>query len=344
MTAVVPRPGTVTIKGACPHDCPDTCALVLTVEDGRLTKVRGDDDHPFTRGGLCVKVTDYHRHVYDPERVLYPMRRTGPKGSGAFARITWDEALAEIRDRFTSITAEYGSEAILPYSYLGQQGVLNGMTVGDAFFNAIGSTVTERTFCDGGAISAYIYTLGPTAAYDPESIVHARYIVLWAINTLSNNLHHWPFIEEAQRNGAKVVVIDPRRHRTAKKADWHLPIKPGTDGALALALANVMVTEDLVDAGYVADHVHGYEAYAEHVRQYTPSGRPPRPASTPRTSAPWPASSPPPSRRWSASGWRSSGCRVAATPCGPSLRCRRWRARSVTSVAACCRCRSGRSR
>ncbi len=270
MTVIDPRPSVVTVKGACPHDCPDTCTMVLTIEDGRLTKVRGDDDHPFTRGGLCVKVTDYQRHVYDPNRVLHPMRRTGPKGSGEFTPITWDEALSEISSRFRSVIAEHGAQAILPYSYLGQEGVLNGLTVGDPFFNQMGSSVTERTFCDGGAISAYFYTMGPTAAVDPESVVHSKYIVLWAVNTLSNNLHHWPFIEQAQRNGAKVVVIDPRRHRTAKKADWHLAIKPGTDGALALALANVMINEGLVDQSYVDDHVHGYEAYVEHVQQYTP--------------------------------------------------------------------------
>ena len=256
--------------GACPHDCPDTCSMVVTVEDGRATKVRGNPDHPFTRGGLCVKVTDYPNHVYSPDRVLYPMRRTGPKGSGTFERISWDDALGEIKTRVGAIIAEHGAAAVLPYSYLGTEGVLNGMTVGDRFFNQLGASGTERTFCDGGAITAIVMTMGPSAAVDPESLVHSKYIVLWAINVLSTNLHLWPFIEEAQRNGAKVVCIDPRRHRTAQKADWHLAIKPATDGALALAMAHVMIAEGLVDQDYVDNFCVGYEAFAAHVKQYTP--------------------------------------------------------------------------
>ena len=149
-------------------------------------------------------------------------------------------------------------------------GLLNGLTVGDRFFNALGSSVSERTFCDGGGITGYIMTLGPTAAVDPESLVHSRYIIIWACNVLSNNLHLWPFIEEAQRRGAKVVCIDPVAHRTAKKADWHIPIRPGTDGALALAMMHVIIGEGLHDAAYVEQHTVGFEQLAEHVVQYTP--------------------------------------------------------------------------
>jgi anaerobic selenocysteine-containing dehydrogenase len=256
--------------GACPHDCPDTCSMVVTVEDGRVTKVRGNPDHPFTRGGLCVKVTDYPNHLYAAERVTTPLRRVGAKGEGRFEPITWDEALDEIAGRFESVIAEHGPEAILPYSYLGNMGILNGLTVGDRFFNAIGASVSERTFCDGGGISAYLMTVGPTAAVDPESLVHSRYIVVWACNVLSNNLHLWPFIEEAQRRGAKVVCIDPVRHRTAQKADWHLPIRPGTDAALALAMMHVIVGEGLHDEEYVTNHVAGFDELVEHVQKYTP--------------------------------------------------------------------------
>lgn len=256
--------------GACPHDCPDTCSMVVTTEDGRVTKVRGNPDHPFTRGGLCVKVTDFPNHIYADDRVTTPLRRTGPKGSGEFEPISWDAALDEIADRYRGIIDEHGPEAILPYSYLGTMGVLNGLTVGDRFFNGLGASVSERTFCDGGGITAYIMTLGPTAAVDPESLVHSRYIIVWACNVLSNNLHQWPFIEEAQRRGAKVVVIDPVKHRTAAKADWHLPIRPGTDAALALAMMHVIIGEGLHDEQYVADHTVGFDRLAEHVRQYTP--------------------------------------------------------------------------
>jgi anaerobic selenocysteine-containing dehydrogenase len=258
------------VRGACPHDCPDTCAMLVTVEGGRATKVRGDPEHPFTRGGLCVKVNDYTTHAYSPDRVLHPLRRVGAKGQGSFERITWDEALDEIAGRFSSIIDEYGGEAILPYSYLGTEGILNGLTVGDPFFHSLGATISERTFCDSGSCTAYVMTMGATAGIDPESFVHSRYIVLWACNVRSTNLHMWPFIKEAQDRGAKVVVIDPLRHRTAQAADWYIPIRPGTDGALALAMMHVIVNEGLVDRDYVEHHTVGYEDLVKRVQDYPP--------------------------------------------------------------------------
>ncbi len=248
-----------TVFGACPHDCPDTCAMLTTVRDGRAVAVRGNPDHPFTRGGLCVKVNDYENRVYSEDRVLTPLRRAGAKGAGAFEAISWDEALREISGRWSEIVDRDGRAAILPYSYLGTEGILNGLNAGDAFFNKMGATASERTFCDSAAISAFFMTCGPTPAVDPESFVHSRYIVLWAINTISTNLHHWPFIAEAQRRGARIVVIDPVATRTARQADWHLPIRPGTDAALALGMINVIVAEDLVDRDYVENYTIGYE-------------------------------------------------------------------------------------
>ncbi len=259
-----------TVFSACPHDCPDTCAMLTTVRDGRVVGVRGNPDHPFTQGGLCVKVNDYENRVYSADRVLTPLRRAGAKGAGAFEPIGWDEALGEISGRWKEIVARDGPAAILPYSYLGTEGILNGLNVGDAFFNRLGATVSERTFCDSAAISAFFMTCGPTAAVDPESFVHSRYIVLWAINTISTNLHHWPFIAEAQRRGAKVVVIDPVATRTAKQADWHLPIRPGTDAALALGMIHVIVAEDLVDHDYVANYTIGYEALKDRAAGFGP--------------------------------------------------------------------------
>ncbi len=260
----------LSVLSACPHDCPDTCAMITTVEDGVAVKVRGNPDHPFTRGGLCVKVNDYEKRVYSPDRVLYPMRRSGPKGSGTFERVSWDAALAEIRQRWDEIIATSGPAAILPYSYLGTMGVLNGLSVGDAFFNKLGAAISERTFCDSGAITAFFMSCGPTAAIDPESFVHSRFIVLWAVNTVSNNLHHWPFIAEAKARGAKVVVIDPVATRTAKLADWHIKIRPGTDAALALGMMNVIIAEDLVDHDYVERYTVGYEELKERVAGFTP--------------------------------------------------------------------------
>jgi anaerobic selenocysteine-containing dehydrogenase len=172
--------------------------------------------------------------------------------------------------RFRQVIDEFGGEAILPYSYLGTEGILNGLTVGDPFFHALGATVSERTFCDSGSCTAYFMTLGPTAGMDPESFVHSRYIILWACNVRSTNLHMWPFIKQAQERGAKVVAIDPLRHRTAQSADWYIPIRPGTDGALALAMTNVIVNADLVDRDYVERYTTGFDELAERVQQYTP--------------------------------------------------------------------------
>ncbi len=257
-----------TVFGACPHDCPDTCSMLTTVKDGKAIEVRGNPDHPFTQGGLCVKVNNYQDRTYSSDRVLYPLKRTGAKGSGEFERITWDEALDEIKTRWTGIIDEHGPSAILPYSYLGTEGILNGLNAGDAFFNKLGATVSERTFCDSAAITAFFMTCGPTAAVDPESFVHSKYIILWAINTISNNLHHWPFIAKAQENGAKVVVIDPVATRTAKKADWHLAIRPGTDAALALGMINVIIEEDLVDHDYVEKYTVGYDELKERAANF----------------------------------------------------------------------------
>lgn len=259
-----------TVHAACPHDCPDTCAMVVTVADGTATGLRGDPDHPYTRGGLCVKVNNYLDRVYDTGRVLFPLRRTGPKGSGRFERISWDAALDEIASRFRAAAAEHGPETIMPVSYLGTQGILNGLNVGDAFFARLGATISERTYCDSGSCTAYAMTVGATAGVDPESLVHSRFILIWACNVQSTNLHLWPIIAEARRRGAKVVVVDPVRTRTAAAADQHIPIRPGTDTALALAMMNVIISEGLTDDEYVAAHTVGYDELRERVATHTP--------------------------------------------------------------------------
>jgi anaerobic selenocysteine-containing dehydrogenase len=259
-----------TVVGACPHDCPDTCSILTTVEDGKAIAVRGNPDHPFTRGRLCVKVNNYEERVYSDKRVLYPLKRVGPKGSSQFQRISWDEAIETIAKRWKSIIATDGAQAILPYSYLGTQGIINGLNVGDPLFNKLGATVSERTFCDSGSCTAYMMTIGPTPGVDPESFVHSKYILLWACNTLGTNSHHWPFIEQARKAGAKLVVIDPVRTRTARLADWHIPIRPGTDAALALAMIHVIIKENLVDRDYIDKHTVGYDELAERASTYTP--------------------------------------------------------------------------
>jgi anaerobic selenocysteine-containing dehydrogenase len=250
---------TKTVRGACPQDCPDTCAFIYHVEDGKLVEVTGDPAHPMTRGGLCVKLKDFAEHHYNPDRILYPMKRVGPKGSGKYQRIGWDEALSTIKSKWTEIIDQYGSTAIMPHAYLGNQGTANGLTAGDAFFNRLGSTVAEKTYCESGSSTAWVMTVGPTGGLDVESLAYAKYIIVWGMNMVSTNLHAWPFVLEARRKGAKIVVIDPFKSRTAKQADWHIAIKPGTDAALALGMMNVIIQEGLVDYDYVEKYTLGYE-------------------------------------------------------------------------------------
>jgi anaerobic selenocysteine-containing dehydrogenase len=259
-----------THHGGCPHDCPDTCSMVYEVEDGKLLSVKGNKEHPMTRGGLCVKLKDYEKRHYHPDRLLYPLKRTGPKGSKQFERISWDEALTEITTKWKAIIDEHGPHAIMPNSYLGNQGLVHGLNGGDAFFNRMGATVTERTFCGEGSCTAWLLTVGPTAGVDPESFIHSKYIIIWASNSVSTNLHHWHIVKEAQKKGAKVVVIDSFASKTAKEADWHICPKPGTDGALAMAMMNVIIEQDLVDQDYVDNYTVGYEDLAERAKDRSP--------------------------------------------------------------------------
>ncbi|MDC0877889.1 molybdopterin-dependent oxidoreductase [Methylophilaceae bacterium] len=256
--------------GGCPHDCPDTCSMVYEVADGKLKGVKGNADHPMTRGGLCVKLKDYEKRHYHPDRLLYPMKRVGPKGEKQFERITWDEALDTIVEKWQQIIKEDGPQAIMPNSYLGNQGLVHGLNGGDAFFARLGATVTERTFCGEGSATAWLLTLGPTAGVDPESFIHAKYIIVWACNSVSTNLHHWHIIKEAQKKGAKVVVIDPYASKTAKEADWHIAPKPGTDGALAMAMMHVIIEEGLVDQDYVDNYTVGFSELADKAKERTP--------------------------------------------------------------------------
>ncbi len=259
-----------TAHGGCPHDCPDTCAMIYEVENGKLVGVKGNPVHPMTRGGLCVKLKDYEKRHYHPDRLLYPLRRTGPKGSKQFERISWDAALDEITGRWKSIIATDGPHAIMPNSYLGNQGLVHGLNGGDAFFNRMGATVCERTFCGEGSCTAWLLTVGPTAGVDPESFIHSKYIVIWACNSVSTNLHHWHIVKEAQKKGAKVVVIDSYASKTAKEADWHIAPKPGTDGALAMAIIHTLIEESLIDQAYVDEYTLGYPDLVVRAQDKTP--------------------------------------------------------------------------
>ena len=256
--------------GACPHDCPDTCAMIYEVEDEKLVSVKGNKDHPMTRGTLCVKVKDYEKRHYHPDRLLYPHKRVGKKGEKKFERISWEEAIDTIHSKWVKVIEEYGPQAILPFSYLGNQGLVHGLNGGDSFFNKLGATVCERTFCGEGSCTAWLSTIGPTAGVDPESYIHSKYIVIWACNSVSTNLHHWAIVQDAKKKGAKVVVIDSYKSRTAKQADWHLSPKPGTDGALAMALINYIIKNDLTDKDYIDKYTDGFEELKNHITDKTP--------------------------------------------------------------------------
>ena len=267
------------VHAACPHDCPDACGVLITVEDGRATRIQGDPAHPVTRGFLCAKVAKYLDRVYSPDRVLYPMRRVRPKGpvagegaraTQAFERISWDEALDEIASRFRSIASEFGSEAILPYSYGGTLGALNGGSMDRRFFHRLGASQLARNICSAAGEAGLKSVLGIKLGTDPEQFTHSRYIIAWGANIHGNNVHLWPFIADARRKGAKLVVIDPYRTRTAACADWYLPINPGTDAALALGMMHVIINEGLHDADYVARYTVGFEQLREKVQEYPP--------------------------------------------------------------------------
>ena len=256
--------------GGCPHDCPDTCAMIYEIKDNKLISVKGNKDHPYTRGGLCVKVKDFDKKHYHPDRLLYPLKRVGAKGEKKFERIKWSEAIKTITDKWKEIIKEYGPQAIMPYSYLGNQGLVHGLNGADAFFNKMGATVCERTFCGEGSCTAYLTTVGPTAGLDVESYIHSKYIVLWACNSVSTNLHHWAVVKDAKKKGAKVVVIDSYKSRTAKAADWHISPKPGTDGALAMGVINSIIEQDLTDNEYVKNYTNGFSELSEHAKSKTP--------------------------------------------------------------------------
>ena len=258
------------VRGACPHDCPDTCAWEVAVDQGRAVLMRGVKDHPLTRGGLCAKVNRYLDRVYSPDRVLHPLRRIGPKGEGRFERISWDEAIGEITGRLRSIVDEHGAEAVLPYSYLGTQGIVQGGGMAERFFAALGASRLEASICGGGVFAGYVAAQGGTKGMLPEDLRHSRLILLWGTNTIVTNLHLWPLIAEARAAGARVVVIDPVTTRTAKAADLHLRPRPGTDAALALGLMRTILTEGLEDASYVAAHATGLDELRERVAPYTP--------------------------------------------------------------------------
>jgi anaerobic selenocysteine-containing dehydrogenase len=261
---------TTQVRAACPHDCPDTCAILVTVENGIATEIKGDPDHPTTAGVLCTKVARYAERTYSPDRLLTPLRRVGRKGEGRFERISWDEALDEIAARLKPL-AETAPEAILPYSYCGTMGLLQGESMSSRFFHQLGASLLDRTICAMAGATGYKYTVGGSIGTDMEHFQDAKLILVWGGNPIASNLHFWMRAQEAKRRGAKLVAIDPYRSLTAEKCHLHIAPMPGTDAALALGMMHVLIAENLVDGDYIEHYTLGYPQLKERVAEWTPA-------------------------------------------------------------------------
>ena len=260
---------TTTILGACPHDCPDTCSLLTTVKDGVAIKVQGNPNHPLTDGVLCTKVSRYTERTYHPDRVLHPLKRVGPKGSGQFQQVSWDDALSDIAQRLKTI-AHKTPERILPYSYAGTMGMVQGESIAMRFFNLLGAAKLDRTICSSAGGEALAQTFGSKVGMKVQHFAESKLILIWGSNVITSSVHFWRIAQEAKRQGAKLVCIDPRRTETADKCDVHLALKPGTDAALALGLMHELITHDWLDHDYIAQHTVGFEALRERALQWTP--------------------------------------------------------------------------
>lgn len=261
MTLTLPAlPDTGVVRGACPHDCPDTCAMLVQVENGRAVAVRGDPDHPVTQGFLCAKVNRYPDRSYHPERLTTPLRRFGTKGEGRYEPASWDDALGDIAARLTAICEAHGPQAILPYSYSGTLGVVQGRGMDRRFFHRLGASLLARTICAAAGTEGWRHTYGDRVGPTPEEADRARLILLWGTNTLTSNPHLWPALQRARAQGARLIAVDPIRTRTAAQCDEHLAIRPGTDAALALAMINIIFQRGLQDAAYLRDFTDGWEA------------------------------------------------------------------------------------
>jgi anaerobic selenocysteine-containing dehydrogenase len=260
---------TTVVRGACPHDCPDTCAMRLTVQDGRLIRVQGDPDHPTTHGALCTKVSRYAERVYHPDRVLHPMKRVGPKGSGQFERVSWDQALADIAGRLKEI-ASRDPQAVLPYSYAGTMGLVQSESMAGRFFHKLGASLLDRTICSAAGTEGLKLTYGGKVGMHVEHYAESQLIIIWGSNSITSNLHFWTFAQAAKRNGAKLICIDPRKTETADKCHQHIALLPGTDGALALGLMHELIVNGWLDHDYIAKHVEGFDALQEKALAWPP--------------------------------------------------------------------------
>ncbi|MDQ1911761.1 molybdopterin oxidoreductase family protein [Paenibacillus sp. GD4] len=269
MHSYIDQPNGV-FPSVCSLDCPDQCGLLIHKQDGVITKIEGDPEHPVTQGAICNKVRNMTERIYDAKRLTYPLRRVGRKGEAQFERISWEEAIRTITDRFKQITSEHGAEAILPYSFYGNMGRIGTEGMDRRFFYRLGSSRLQYTICQAAGQEGYTYTMGGGFGIDPEDTVHSKLIIMWGINAVSTNMHQVVLAEKARKNGAKIVVIDVHRNQTGKWADWFIPVQPGTDAALALGIMHVLFKEQLANEDFLAEYTVGHEELREHVKQYTP--------------------------------------------------------------------------
>jgi anaerobic selenocysteine-containing dehydrogenase len=265
-------PASTQVLGACPHDCPDTCSMLTTVQDGIAIKVQGNPAHPHTDGTLCTKVSRYTERSYHPQRILHPLKRVGPKGSGRFEPVSWDQALDDIAARLTAIAARgpHAAQAIVPYSYAGTMGLVQGESMAARFFHQLGASLLDRTICSSAGGEALTQTLGAKVGMRVEFFSESRLILIWGSNSIGSNLHFWRLAQQAKRNGAKLICIDPRRSETAEKCHEHIALLPGTDAALALALMHELITHDRLDHDYLQQHTLGWPQLRERALQWTP--------------------------------------------------------------------------
>uniref|UniRef100_UPI0040268F1E molybdopterin-dependent oxidoreductase n=1 Tax=Candidatus Tripitaka californicus TaxID=3367616 RepID=UPI0040268F1E len=261
-------PGDGIVLSVCPHDCPDTCSILSHVKGGKLVKVKGNPQHHVTRGFLCPKVRHYPERVYSPERVLYPMKRVGPRGSGRFQRISWEEAVETIASRWKAIIAREGPRAILPYYGSGTLGMVHGKLAGKRFFNRLGTLQLDRTICTKAGRIGYLYTMGTSEGADPRGIPYSRLVIAWGTNTFSTNVHQLPFLREARRKGALYAVVNPFRVKGAEVADLFLQPRPGSDAALALGMMHIIIKEGLFDRDFVSHSTSGFEELQRRVEEY----------------------------------------------------------------------------
>ncbi len=264
-----PQLETRVVHAACPHDCPDTCAMRVTVQGQTIVRIQGDPDHPTTHGALCTKVSRYAERTDHAERVLTPLKRVGPKGAGQFVPVGWDEALDDIAGRLKAIAAR-DPQAILPYSYAGTMGLVQGESMSARFFHRLGASLLDRTICASAGAEALQQTYGGKLGMHLEQFAHSQLILIWGSNSIASNLHFWTFAQAAKRAGAKLIAIDPRATETAQKCHQHIALMPGTDGALALGLMHELIANDWLDHDYLAQHVEGWPALRERALQWPP--------------------------------------------------------------------------